>query len=226
MSLARDEPELMAITALVQTAVSYGFERKDTLALIERYLPASVPSRIGARFGGSALSIAQAYALRSGLAGKTIELLDLADTDLHQKFATKSPHYEPQELTEFKSVIEPLLPWLRLWADRILNNDVRVSLTDAIQKAQQISANTKGSYYRENPQLTNEIARLWLELLFLEPSAGLDATQEYEKWIGAFEQPLCRIPTSIDLVRSGGHNARLVRWSIAHAEETARRVAN
>lgn len=222
--LAPDEPELRAITELVRTAVSYDVDRKHLLILMERYIPASVPRGIGARFGGRALSIARAYALRSALGGENLELLDLADADLRQKLTAKSSHHEPQELTEFKSVIEPLLPWLRLWADSVLNSDVRASLTNAIQAARKISAKARSSYYRENPQVTNEIARLWLELLILEPSADPDATREYEKWIGALEQPLW-IPTSIDLVRLGGHDARLVRWSIAHAEETARRAA-
>jgi hypothetical protein len=143
--LARDESELMAVTALVQTAVSYGADRKQLFALIERYLPASVPSGIGSRFGGRALSIARAYALRSALAGRTLDLLDLADDDLRQKFAAKFQHYDSQELIEFRSVVEPLLPWVRLWADSILNDHGQPSLEHEIQTAREMSAKARGS---------------------------------------------------------------------------------
>ena len=170
------------------------------------------------------LSIGRAYALRSVLAGGKLELLDLADDDLRQKFGAKSQHHESQELMEFRSVVESLLPWVRLWADSILNDHGQPSLEHAIQTTREMSAKARGSYYRENQQLTNEIARIWFELLLSEPSIGLHATQEYEKWIGALEQPLW-ISTSVDLVRSGGHDTRLVRWCISHAEETARRIA-
>ncbi|MFL6446340.1 MAG: hypothetical protein ACJ746_01365 [Bryobacteraceae bacterium] len=222
-SFARDEPELMAIVAIVRTAIIYGLDRKQLLTLLERYLPISVPPGIGATFGGRSLLIVRAYALRSALAGRALELPDLADLDLRQKFIDKPSHYDPQELNDFRSVIEPLLPWVCLWAESILKKDGHLSLAQAIEIATETSAKARGSYYRENSQLNDEIARLWLELLLLDSSTEIAPARKYEEWIERLEQPLSML-TSIDLVRSCGHAPRFLSWSIAHAEDTARRV--
>lgn len=182
---------ILMVTALVEAARKLSVGRTDALVtLLTRYLPASPPRGLSSRYGRLRFPLLRAYALRAGLSGQSLNLVELAHDELRKELEAAKSHSESQEVREFKEDVGALLPWHLLWAQTVVGQTPPADLANAIVETNAASAKAERSSYREESNTSDEIARIWFDTLLAAESADAKSVDIFNQWIAGLKRPL------------------------------------
>jgi len=213
-----DHNVLFGVVALVEAACKLNIGSPSQRAdLLTRYLPATPLPSLASRWVSNGRStMMRAYALRSALLGKPLDLVDLAHPDLRKQMADDRPHQSSRDLEDFKDTVGRLLPWHRLYAEALLG---RVAPGDfpALMEAAQTAASRIGqSIYRERSVTLDEVAVLRLSLLIEVGATDTGAMAAHTAWVMGQKQPI-GMPTLIEMAwlaaRTSGLEACALDWT-------------
>ena len=192
---------LAAVTALVEASLQLGLCKPDEGArMLSRYLPSEPPRALSSRFSKSRFPTLRAYCLRAALLGQTLELSDLAHAELKAEMDKRNKHSTSRDLQEFQEDIGALLPWHQLWAATLLDRVSKATLNAELKRTRKASKSAAGVYHRDDFHTSNEIALLWLDILFKLDATDAVALGEFSEWKNALRRPLFT-PTITALAR-------------------------
>lgn len=186
-----DEAVLHAVVALVESALASG--HPDTAALVavlNKQLPAEPTRGLSSRHGAGRFALLRAYTLRGALDNEPIELVDLAHSELREQLKKDPGGQASREVREFKEDIGALLPWHRLLADVAVGNVSHEQLLTALEQTRAEAGKARDSWYRDESHTSNEIARLWLDIIV---TAGITTPEVFEaldQWATSLKRSL------------------------------------
>ncbi len=184
------ELALSAVTAMVETAYLHGLcDANAGKDLLERYLPEKPPYGLASRHSGLRAPYMRAYALRAALAGIPLQLIDLATSELRKEIDGEKRYSESQELRQFKEDIGALAPWYRLWGKAFLGQVPQAQLAQEITDAKAASSKA-GSSYREESYTSDEIAEVWIDVLFDAGGADKATIRVIIEWSKSLKRQL------------------------------------
>ena len=200
------ETGLGAVTALVEAALKLSLcSHTEAAALLTRYLPASPPRGLSSHLSSSRLHLLRAYCLRAALEGQTLQLTDLAHTELKLELEKEPHHHSSQEAREFKEDIGVLLPWHQLWAAALLGEITKEALPNQLAQTRDASAKAVQIQYRDEFHASNEIVLIWFDILNHLDAIDAESVDVLLSWIKSLNQPLFT-PTLTALARQGARN--------------------
>jgi len=204
---------IRAVTGLVEAAhkLSVG-TNVEHLALLTRYLPESPPRELSSRYGRMRFSLLRAYALKAALSGQPLGLTDLAHDGLRKELERPDSYSVSQEAREFKEAVGALLPWFVLRAKTFTGQIPPADLATSIAETKTESEKAKKIYYREQPDISNQIARIWFDVQLIMEDIDPALADMFDQWINGLERPL--FTTTLT------HLARLAARSPGLAERT------
>ena len=192
---------IRAVTGLVEAAHKLSVGTNDELiALLIRYLPPALPRGLSSPYGSLRFPLLRAYALKAVLSGQSLNLIDLAHDDLRKELEGSRPHSESQDVREFKENIGALLPWHLLWAKTFIGQISSADLANAIAETKAASAQAERNSYREYSNTSNEIARIWFDILLTVKNVDSALADIFHQWITSLKRPLFT-PTLTHLAR-------------------------
>jgi hypothetical protein len=195
------EQFLEAVCALIEAACEYGVaERKMLASVLAHYLP-KVPSHsIVHDFGAARTSLLRAYSLRAALMNEKLDVWDLAPPELRKKKEDAGGQLHSSELSDFAERIGALLPWHNLRAIISIEPGDLVTLKQQISSTQDSSQRRARHSYRERSRTSNEVARLWFDIL-TKYQYDRELLEAFRKWIDEQTHPLFT-PTWTSMARS------------------------
>ncbi len=215
------ETVLRAVTTLVEAAHKLSVcSANDLAAALTRYLPTDPPRGLSSRFGESRFPLLRGYSLHAALAEESLELIDLAHPELRKELENKEGQSDSHDVREFKEVIGELLPWHRLWADSFVGRTPKGGLAAAILDTNSASRAASLSY-REVSYTSDEIARIWLDILLDSDGIATGSLDTFNQWMGALKQPLYT-PTLTQLARRAARKEITESQSLAYASSAFR----
>ena len=218
-SFASEKPGLAAVTALAEAALKLSLcLHGEAAVLLTRYLPDMPPRGLSSRFGSSCSSFLRAYNLRAALEGQTLQLIDLAHTDLKAELEKEPRHHSSQEVLEFKQTIGALLPWHQLWAAALLGEITIKALPDQLARARDASAAAARIQYRDASSISNEVALIWFDILNHMGAVEAASIDALTSWITNLEHPLFA-RTLTELARLGAWNEEAKAIALRFAAE-------
>jgi hypothetical protein len=186
-----DATTLHSIICLVEAALASGdYKVSDLIAVLDKYLPEEPRRGLASSHGNARYVLIRAYSLHAALASRSIELEDLAHSELKTQLLKQSSSQFTREVRKFRQDVGSVLPWHRLGVEAILG---RVSALDLISEIEQTKAESKkaqGSWCREEPHISNEIARLWLDILVAIDVSSQKPIDAFCQWVTSLEFPL------------------------------------
>lgn len=208
---------IRAVTALMEAAHKLSVGTNDELiALLTRYLPASPPRGISSRYGNLRFPLLRAYALKAVLSGQSLNLIDLAHDKLRKELEGSRPHSESQDAREFKENIGALLPWHLLWAKTFIGEISSAGLAKAITETKTESDKVERITYREQSDISDEIARIWFDILLTVENVDPALADIFDQWITSLKRPLFT-PTLTHLARLASRSPMLKEHALEYA---------
>jgi hypothetical protein len=187
----REGNSIRAVTALVEAAHKLSIGTADELiTLLTRYLPTSPPRSFSSRYDRQRFPLLRAYALRAALRNQLLDLIELAHDELRKELEAPKSYSESQDAREFKKSIGSLLPWYRLWAETFLGRISPADLANAIAETKTASTKTEEMSYREKSDTSDEIARIWFDILLTAKSNDAASVNAFEQWVTSLKWPL------------------------------------
>lgn len=217
---------IRAVTALVEAAhkLSVG-TNVEHLALLTRYLPESPPRELSSRYGRMQFPLLRAYALKAALIGQPLGLADLAHDGLRKELERPKPYSESQEAREFKVAVGAFLPWFILWAKTFTGQIPPADLATSIAETKTESEKVKKIYYREQPDISNQIARIWFDVLLIMEDIDPALADMFDQWINGLERPLFTT-TLTHLARLAARSPRLAERALDYSGKAFALVHN
>ncbi len=204
-NLGDGETVLPSITALIESALAYQLKSNNVLAsVLRRHLPESPPRGLASRFSRQHSPHLRTYALHAALKGEDLQLIDLAHTKLKEQFETSGASHSSNEFQEFKKRIGSLLPWYKLWAKNFLSPIDPAYLAAAITETRQASSSAARDFYQDRSNTSDEIAKVWFEILTCSSEIDKTALEEFKAWLEDLNHPLY-VPTWKRLARLAVH---------------------
>jgi len=185
------ERAIGVVLPLVEAAISHKVcDHAAAASLLSRYLPTEAPRGLASPHGGSRFTYLRAYSLRAALLEKEVAANDLAHSELRKKLEDSRSYSTSQEESEFKENVGSLLPWHQLWTKAFLGSLPPSDVASAVTVAQSESSKARGSYYSEQSNTLDEMARLWISIL--DVSGALDAASlvTIDTWRGQAKREL------------------------------------
>jgi hypothetical protein len=216
-----DESEgtLGAIVPLASSACRLGVADRGAIAdLLTRYLPAEPPRGLSSRFGGSRFSSLRAYTLRATLQNNDLQLVDLAHPELRKELIEKNRHQDSRDAQEFKEDVGALLPWHKLWTRTLLREIPKSEIESKIAETLAASTSAQGIYHREESHTSDEIARLWAEILVLSGAQAPQTLDTLNQWAEKLKRPLFT-PTLMRLARLVSAEPSLHKYALGYARK-------
>lgn len=190
-SFDSDETILHAVVTLVEAAILLGASQSAALlAVLDKQLPEEPNRGLASPHGKGRCVLIRAYTLRAALANRSLELTDLAHPALKKQLRKGPSGYASSEAMEFKRDIASLLPWHRLWAEALLGRISAENMTTAIERVRAKEGKVGNGWSRNEAHTSNEIARLWLEILIMVGAVDANAVGTYTHWTESLESPL------------------------------------
>ena len=206
-NLGHGETVLPSVTALIETAHAYQLKNKNVLAsVLRKQLPESPPRGLSSRYSRQHSPHLRTYALHAALKGEDLQLIDLAHLELKEQFETSAGSKSSNELHQFKQQIGSLLPWYKLWAKNLISPIDPAHLAAAISETRHASTSAAHDFYRERSETSDEIARIWFEILTGSGEIDETALKEFKAWLEELNHPFY-VPTWKRLARFAGHTA-------------------
>ncbi|MDX8452968.1 AVAST type 3 anti-phage nuclease/ATPase Avs3a [Mesorhizobium sp. VK9D] len=216
----REERLIGSVTPLVEAGCQLSLgSSKEFASLLRRYLPDSPPHGLSSRFGGQRFSLLRAYSLETALDGKILELNDLAHPELQKELEKHGSHHDSRDVREFKEIVGAVLPWHQLWVRVFLRQIPEDQLSAAIAATRASSSKAGSSSYREEPQTSDEIARLWFDILVLAGGAQEARLDEFDGWISSLKTPLFT-STNNNITRVAARHEPMQARSFAYARQS------
>lgn len=210
---------IQAITGLVEAAYKLSIGTVDELiSLLTRYLPTAPPRSLSSRFNRERFPLFRAYALRAALSNQVLDLINLAHDELRKELESPKPYSESQDAREFKDSLGSLLPWYRLWAASFLGQISQAEFVNAIAETRAESAKTEEIRYSRNPDIFNEIARIWFDVLLTTKSIDISAFDIFDQWFASLKWPLFTT-TLIHLARLAGRTPMMEARAVDYASK-------
>ncbi len=182
---------LSAVTAMVETAYLHGLcDAEAGKTLLERYLPATPPRSVSSRHSGMRAHYMRAYSLRAAFGGTPLELIDVATHEFRTKMGEGKQYGDSGDLRDFKQDIGALLPWYNLWARVVLRRVSKAELPQAIAIAKAASSEAGKNQYREESFTSDEIAGVWIDILFDAGGADGASIGAILEWSGSLSRQL------------------------------------
>ena len=214
------ETVLRAVTALVEAALKFSACSKNKLAsLLARYLPDGPPRGLSSRFGGSRFPLLRAYTLQAALAGRSLDLIDLAYPELRTELEKANSQHDSRDVQEFKENVGALLPWHQLWANVLVGLIPSDKLGSAIADTRSASSKAASITYREESYTSDEIARLWFDILVQADSGHASHIDAFNRWIDSLKRPLYT-PTLTQLARLAARRSAMEQQSLGYASRS------
>jgi hypothetical protein len=186
-----DELALTAVTALVEIAYLHGIcDAIGGMKLLERYLPKIPPYGLASRHSGLCAQYLRAYALRAALTEKPLQLAELATAELRKEIEAEKQYNESRSLREFKRDVGALIPWYNLWARAIIAQVAPAELANAIADARAASSKAEGGQYGDVPSTSDEIAAIWMDILFQTGGADGASIRTLIEWSRSLKRQL------------------------------------
>lgn len=195
----------------------------DLVEILSGALPDSPRPGDYSRWGKSRFPLLRGYSLRAALAKQPLELVDLAPPKLRKELEDKGGHSDSRDLMEFREDVGELLPWHRLWADRFVRRSPASDLAAAIGDARSTASKERTYVYRDESYTSDEIARVWFDVLAQSRTADHSLTGEFHAWIDSLQRPLYT-PTMIQLARLAARVSSLQGHARTYASKTFDRV--
>jgi len=212
-----EENTIRAVTALVEAAHKLSVGTNDELiTLLIRYLPPSPPRGLSSRYDSLRFPLLRAYALKAVLSGQSLNLIDLAHDELRKELEGSRPHSESQDVREFKENIGALLPWHLLWAKTFIGQISSADLANAIAETKTASAEAERNSYREYSNTSDEIARIWFDILLTVENVAPVLADIFDQWITSLKRPLF-FPTLTHLARLASRSPVLKERALDYA---------
>lgn len=210
---------LTAVTAVVECSLQQNLcAFDDAVALLSRYLPSEPPRALSSRFSSSRFPVLRAYCLRAVMQGNTLELSDLAHSELRAEMEKKNQHSTSRDLQEFQEDIGALLPWHQLWASALLGKVTSEALVEKLAETRQASSGAAQVFYRDEFHTSNEIALLWIDILHKLDAMAPPRIAEFLKWKDDLKRPLFT-HTLTALARLNGRNEATKSLALGFALE-------
>ena len=156
--------------------------------------------------------------LHATLAGRSVDLIDLAHPELRKELENQNSYSTSQEAREYKEDVGALLPWNRLWANAHLGCISADELGSAIADARTASTKAASSNYREDLYVSDEIARLWFDILVQVGGTQVACLDDFNRWIDSLKRPLYT-STLIQLARLAARRDDMVQLSLDYASK-------
>ena len=213
------EIDLSAVTAVVEAALKLSLcSRTEASTLLGRYLPVTPPRGLASRFSDTRLALLPAYCLKAALEGETLQLSDLAHSELKTELEKESRYRSSQEAREFEEQIGALLPWHQLWAAVLLGDITTKALPSQLSQTRDLSAKVAQIPYRDEFHTCNEIVLIWFDILNHMNATDTESVGSLASWIKALRQPLFT-PTLTALTRLGAGNDETKAIALGFAAE-------
>ena len=207
-SRSNRESEIPAITALVETAASYGLSTNEDLSLLlKKYLPQNPPRILVSWYSEEGPDLIRAYALMSELGNIELNLEDLAHPDLRAKLENEETQRDRSEIQEFKTTVGGLFSWYKLRSCLFESCRKTTGHKELITKIDELVEQTSSmtnTFYHDSLHLTARIALIWFELLVGSNCNNDVALLKFKKWIDTRQRTL-NVPTWISLARLASH---------------------
>ena len=185
------ESTLNAVTALVEAGLQHAVcTAEDAVKVLSRYLPSEPPRALSSRFTKARFPVLRAYCLRAALQGQALKLRDLAHAELKAEMDKKHQHSTSRDLQEFQEDIGALLPWHQLWAATLLGHVTKASLDEELKRTREASKSAARFYYRDDFHTSNEIALLWLDVLYQLDATDAAALAAFSLWKDGLKRAL------------------------------------
>ncbi|WP_331280426.1 AVAST type 3 anti-phage nuclease/ATPase Avs3a [Alcanivorax nanhaiticus] len=185
------EPAIDAVTAVVEAALKNNLcTHSDAVTILNHYLPPDPPRGFASRLSKFRQPLLRAYCLRAALEGATIELIDVAHSELKKEIEKANKHSASRDLQEFKEDIGALLPWHKLWASVLLGQVKKEDVTSEIEKVAAASRKAERFRYGEESHTSNEIALLWMDILHHSESTNEESLAAFNQWKEQLKRPL------------------------------------
>lgn len=182
---------LTAVTALVEAALQQAACTTEVaIAILSHYLPSEPPRGLSSRFSKARFPTLRAYCLRAALQGQILELRDLAHAELQAEMDKKNQHSTSSDLQQFQEDIGALLPWHQLWSAVLLGRVTKDSLAGELARTREASRTAARVHYRDDFHTSDEIAILWLYILYRLDAADTVGLATYAEWKGSLKRPL------------------------------------
>ncbi len=165
--LSYEQKLLSVVNSVAQAAVTHGSISNDEIvAVLNRYIP-KPDEYYYSRFSDEPrFTLLRANCLRAALSGKTIGLLDLASPKLRNKFKENRHNYD-SDSRQFREDVGSVLPWHKLWTRALLNDLSSDELDAEIEDCIKESDKAANVHYRDDRPTSNEISRLWMEIVMI-----------------------------------------------------------
>jgi hypothetical protein len=186
-----DETVLHAVVSLVEAALASGhLDTAELVSVLDKQLPEEPRRGLVSRHGNARFVLIRAYALHAALKNQPIELEDLAHSELKEQLKKDPGTQSSQEVREFKEDIGTLLPWHRLLADVTVGNVSDGQLLTALEQTHAEAGKARDSWYRDESHTSNEIARLWLDIIVTAGITSPEVFDALDQWATSLKRPL------------------------------------
>ena len=186
-----NEAVLHAVVVLVESALASGHpDTADLVSVLNKQLPAEPPRRLASRHGDGRFALLRAYTLRGALENEPIELVDLAHSELREQLKKDSGGQSSREVREFNEDVGALLPWHRLLADVAVGNVSQEQLFTALEQTRAEAGKARDSWYRDESHTSNEVARLWLDIIVTAGITNPEVFDALDQWVTSLKRSL------------------------------------
>ena len=118
-----------------------------------------------------------------------------------------------------------LLPWHKLWAENFLNHKDPSALEAEIARTQEDSTRAKSIIYSEELNTTDEIAKIWFEILADNSKVDEALVKEFKNWTENLKRPLF-IPTCINLAHLAARTPKFESYAFELVQRAFQRMEN
>ncbi len=151
-----------------------------------------------------------------------LELRDLAPAELRAEMDKTNQYSKSSDVQEFEEAIGTLLPWHQLSVATLLGQITKASFGDELRRTREASMAAAKVYYRDDFPTSNEIARLWLDILQRLDTGDATTLAHFLEWKDALKRPLFT-PTLTALARALGHKQATKQAALGFALEAFKR---
>jgi hypothetical protein len=187
--LSYEEPVLSVVNSVIQASIACGSEQHSDMAdVLDIYLPSPEKYFFASHSDEPRFTLLRANFLRAALRNQPLSLSDLAKPDVRKRLEKES-HSHDRETQEFIESVGSVFPWHKLWTRVFLGQLTPEETDQEIELCINESAKNTRSYYRDKRYVSNEVSRLWMEILLMLPASN-KRMDRLIQWKESLEQGL------------------------------------
>ncbi len=197
-------PVLSVVNSVVQAAIVHKVRSYGEIAdILDIYIPPPETYYFSRHSDEPRFTILRANCLRAALREEDIGgLSDLAKPNIKKLLENKN-YYHDRDTQDFLEDVRAVLPWHKLWTDALLGKVEPKNIDKEIEKCRSVSNSAAHIYHRDDCATSEEISRLWIEILLLIDSNSARMEKFFE-WKSSLKQKMLT-PALIRLARLCTH---------------------